>query len=122
MKSTLAMAALAAMTLSGFAGAVDAKQPMHHPRHQADFFGFEDGPFGRHCMRFGHARHCNDIGMFDRHITCGEARYRVAARGYSKVVTKNCAGFTYLFTGSKKGKRYSIKVNARSGFMSASRL
>lgn len=116
MKSTLVMAVVAALGMSALALPADAK--MHRER---DFFGFDDGPFGMHCMRFGHSRHCNDA-FFENRVNCGEARYRVAAAGFTKIVTKNCAGSTYRFTGNKKGARYLITVNGRSGFMSARKL
>lgn len=122
MKSRILSAAVMALALTSLGGMAGAKEPMHQPRHERSFFGFEDGPFGRHCMRFGHARHCNDFGMTGNRITCGEARYRVAARGFSKVVTRNCAGSSYRFSASKKGARYSITVSARTGYLSAHRL
>ncbi|MBL8790464.1 MAG: hypothetical protein JNM45_08190 [Rhizobiales bacterium] len=107
MTSKLVIAALAALALTGLADVAEAKKPMRH--------GFSD-PF---CMGIG--RHCRD-SFGDNRITCGEARYRVAVRGFTKVVTRNCAGSTYAFTGSKKGKRYHIKVSGRTGFMSISRI
>jgi len=88
MKSTLTMAIVAALGLSAVAMPAVAKQ-RHH-----DFFGDD---------------------FFENRVNCGQARYEVAVRGFTKVVTKNCAGSTYRFTGNRNGIRYNISVSARTG-------
>ncbi len=46
----------------------------------------------------------------------------VRERGFRKVVTRDCSGRNYSFTGSKNGRRYVVTVNARTGRIRASAL
>lgn len=108
MKSTFAMAIVAALGLSVLAAPAEAK---HRDRHT---FGLINNPHSSLCIGYL-INDCDDPYM-DR-LTCGEARHRVAAAGFTKVVTRNCAGFSYRFTGTKKGARYLITVNARTGLL-----
>lgn len=95
MKSTVAMAIVAALSVSAVAMPAAAKQ-----RHRDPFWD----------------------NFFEDRVNCGQARYQVAVRGFTKVVTKNCAGPTFRFTGSRNGVRYNITVSARTGHLWATRM
>ena len=95
MKSTVAMAIVAALGVSALAMPADAKQ-----RHRDPFWD----------------------NFFEDRVNCGQARYEVAVRGFTKVVTKNCAGSTYRFTGNRNGIRYNISVSARTGHLWISKM
>jgi hypothetical protein len=117
---TIIGAGFAAFVLAGAPSMADAKRP---PR---SFFGFDDSPFGEHCVRIVHHYHCHShvIGgdVSSHRLSCNEARFRVRERGFKKITTRDCSGKSYSFTASKNGARYLVKVNAHTGRVKASAL
>jgi hypothetical protein len=123
---TVFSAGLAAMVLAGFAGVAEAKKVR-------PYVEFEDFPFGEHCMRIGNHLHCSGANFghpgyrhphdpgyaFTHRLSCGEAKSRVRARGFHKIVTRDCSGKSYSFAASKNGMRYTVKVNAHTGRVKA---
>jgi hypothetical protein len=120
---TIFRAGLAVLVFAGLSGVAEAKRG-HRP-----YVEFEDFPFGEHCMRIGSHLHCSGANFghpgfrhphdpgyaFTHRLSCGEAKSRVRARGFNKIVTKDCSGKSYSFSAIKKGNRYLVKVNAHTG-------
>lgn len=48
-------------------------------------------------------------------LSCGEARGLIRERGYYRIVTLRCRGRIYTFEASRRGNRYVLKVNSRTG-------
>jgi hypothetical protein len=48
-------------------------------------------------------------------LSCGEAKWRVRNQGYRNVATIECRGRIYTFEASRRGNRFIVYVNARTG-------
>lgn len=105
---TILSAGVAAVLLAGLAGTAEAKKG-HSP-----YVEFEDFPFGEHCMRIGHHRHCS-IPTYSQRLSCDEARFRLKMKGYKNILTRDCSGNSYSFSAKKNGKRRLLTMNAITG-------
>lgn len=50
-----------------------------------------------------------------RRISCSRARSLVRNQGFRNVITRDCAGGTYTFSGRRNNQRVLLYVNARTG-------
>lgn len=83
----------------------------HIMRRDPGYYSWSNDPFDP-----GYRVYNDDPGYsFSHRLSCGEARERVRSLGFKKVVSKDCSGKSYSFTGSKRGHRYLVKVNAHTG-------
>jgi hypothetical protein len=48
-------------------------------------------------------------------MSCSAAKRLLARDGYKRLVTKDCKGKYYEFTGYMKGRKYKIRLNAYTG-------
>lgn len=127
-KSILAVG-MTALALAGFTSTAEAKTKVYIGIGASPMWSDDCQWIGSHYHCFG-PRYIRPsfeprYGVFDdeshlvHRIACGEARSMVRERGYKKVITKDCDGKSYSFTGSKNGHRYLVKVNAHTGRMKA---
>jgi hypothetical protein len=54
-------------------------------------------------------------------ITCSHAKQLLRNRGYRRITAYDCRGKVYGFTAWRKGKRYRLRVSARTGAILARR-
>jgi hypothetical protein len=131
LKSTIA-AALAAVTMLLLpAGAAEAKTRVVIGIGTPGWgVGYWNGPYCgpnhwrcRVAPRYGYYRvvppapvyYYGYAGPVRGKVSCGLARNIVDGSGYNNVRARDCSGRIYSFTGTRKGLRYVVRVNAYNG-------
>jgi hypothetical protein len=69
-------------------------------------------PFG-----YGYQDYDDDDYPYRRRgrLSCYDAKQLVRDRGYRRVITIECQGRVYTFEGSRRGNRFLVSVNSRTG-------
>lgn len=118
MKKILVAAAIAVSMAFGLSAAAEAKTSVgiyfgvpHYDYRVGDDYRYREG-YGWY--QYGY----NDRRAYRGRLSCGEARRAVRNQGYRNVSTVECRGTTYTFEAMRRGRYFTVFVNARTGRVS----